>query len=335
MANKRVITGLIGAGRIGKMHAENIISRVPDAYLKSVADLNLDVKWAENVGIRVHTTDVASLLSDQEIEAVVIATPSSTHVSMIKLAAQAGKHIFCEKPIALFPEEINEAISAVKKAKVKLQVGFNRRFDPEFMQVHKMVQSGQIGDIHIIKVTNRDPLRPNLDFIPNSGGLFLDFSIHDIDTLRFISGSEIDEVYATGTVLIDPEIGKLGDIDTALITVKLKNGALGHIDLSRETKYGYDQQLEVFGTKGSAKVNNSTPTVASLTTINGVSTDKPHYSFVERYKEAFTIEIQEFIKCVKDDKTPRVSGNDALAAVKVAQAAGNSFKHNKPVRVDQ
>ena len=230
-----------------KMHAENIISHVPDAFLKSVADVKLDEKWAEYVGIPIRTTDVSSLLSDPEIEAVVIATPSSTHVSMIEQVAKAGKHIFCEKPIALCPEDINKAIVAVNNAGVKLQVGFNRRFDPEFMKVHEIVRSGQIGDIHIIKVTNRDPLRPSLEFIPDSGGLFLDFSIHDIDTLRFIGGCEVDEIYATGCVLIDPEIEKLGDIDTALVTVKLENGALCQIDLSRETKYGYDQQLEVFG----------------------------------------------------------------------------------------
>lgn len=334
MAQKKVVAGLIGAGRIGKMHAENIISHVPNAFLKAVVDVNLDKNWAANAGITVSTREINVILNDPEIEAVVIASPSSTHVSMIKLAAQAGKQIFCEKPIALTPESIKEAISSVKKAGVKLQVGFNRRFDPDFMKVHKMVQAGEVGTIHIIKVTNRDPMRPRLDFIPSSGGLFIDFSIHDFDTLRFISGSEVDEIFATGTVLVDPEIKKLGDIDTALITLRLTNGALCHIDLSRETKYGYDQQLEVFGTKGSALVRNTTPTNAMLTTQNGVFTDKPHYSFVERYKEAYIIELQEFFKCVQNNKKPTVTGDDALAAIKIAQAAGRSFKQNEPVRVE-
>jgi len=254
-------------------------------------------------------------------------------VSMIQLAAAAGKQIFCEKPIALSPEDIKKAVNAVKKAGVKLQVGFNRRFDPEFRRVHEMVKSGKIGDIHIIKVTNRDPLRPSLEFIPDSGGLFKDFSIHDMDTLRFISGCDVEEIYATGTVLVDPEIGKLGDIDTALITAKLSNGALCMIDLSRETKYGYDQQLEVLGTKGCAAVHNTSPTNASLSTANGIVKDKPHFSFVERYKEAYIIETREFIDCVLNDQEPIVTGDDALAAMQVAQAAGESFKINKPVRI--
>ncbi len=333
MVNKQVIAGLIGAGRIGKMHAKNIISHVPNAFLKAVVDEKLDKDWAEKVGIAVPTNDINIILNDPEIEAVVIATPSSTHVSMIKRAAAAGKQIFCEKPIALNPEAIEEVISAVKKAGVKLQVGFNRRFDPDFKKVHEMVQAGEVGDIHIVKVTNRDPKRPSLEFIPNSGGLFLDFSIHDLDTIRFISGAEIVEIFATGTVLVDPEIEKLGDIDTALITAKLSNGALCHIDLSRETNYGYDQQLEVFGTKGSANVRNTMPTNSMRVTIDGALTDKPHYSFVERYKQAFINELQEFFKCVQNNTQPTVTGNDALAAVKIAQAAGQSYKQNKPVRI--
>ena len=333
MEKKHVVLGLIGAGRIGKMHAENILSHVPNAFLKSVADPHLDKSWAARVGIPEQLNDVNALLNDPEIEAVVIATPSSTHVSMIQLAAQAGKHIFCEKPIALSPIDIGKAIDAVNKANVKLQVGFNRRFDPEFRKVRQFVQSGEIGDIHIIKITNRDPIRPNLDFIPDSGGLFLDFSIHDIDTLRFISGCDIVEIYATGAVLVDPEIGKLGDIDTALVTAKLDNGALCQIDLSRETKYGYDQQLEVLGTKGCASVHNTSPTNSSLATVNGIKKDKPFFSFVERYKEAYIIEVKEFIECVQNNQKPIVTGDDALAAIKVAQAAGESFKNNKPVRI--
>ena len=335
MAKKKVVLGLMGAGRIGKMHGENILAHVPNAFLKSVADSNLDKDWAERVGIPERLTDVNELLADKEIEAVVIATPSSTHVAMIQLAAAAGKQIFCEKPIALSPEDIKKAVNAAKEANVKLQVGFNRRFDPEFRKVHQLVQEGKVGDIHIIKLTNRDPLRPSLNSIPDSGGLFKDFSIHDMDTLRFISGCDVEEIYASGTVLVDPEIGKLGDIDTALIIAKLTNGALCMIDLSRETKYGYDQQLEVLGTKGCAAVHNTSPTNASFSTADGIVKDKPHFSFVERYKEAYIIEIKEFIDCVQNNQAPLVTGDDALAAMQVAQAAGESFKINKPVRIER
>lgn len=333
MAQKRIITGLLGAGRIGKMHAENIISSVPNAFLKAVADPKLDEDWAKNMDIPVRSRELDTLLSDPEIEAVVIATSSSLHVEMIKKVAAAGKHIFCEKPIAFKPELITEAIAAVRAAGVKLQVGFNRRFDPDFMKVQDAVESGRIGTTHIIKLTNRDPLRPSLDFIPNSGGLFMDFSIHDFDTVRYISHSEVEEIYATGAVLVDPKIGELGDIDTAMITIKLVNGSLCHIDLSRETHYGYDQQLEVFGSKGSVRARNTTPTNTMLTTANGVFTDKPHHSFVERYQEAFVNEMQTFFDCVEKNINPPVSGEDALAAVNMALAAQKSFEQNKPVRI--
>ncbi|MDZ7260920.1 MAG: Gfo/Idh/MocA family oxidoreductase, partial [candidate division KSB1 bacterium] len=255
------------------------------------------------------------------------------HVNLIKATAQTRKHIFCEKPIAFKPEVVNEAIEAVTAAGVMLQVGFNRRFDPDFRRVREVVQSGKIGTPHIIKITNRDPVRPSLDFIPQSGGLFMDFSIHDFDTLRFVSGSEVEEIYAAGAALIDPEIEKLGDIDTALITLKLTSGALCIIDLSRETNYGYDQQLEVFGSKGSIVARNTTPTNTMLSTADGVFTDKPHYSFVERYREGFIAELQEFFTCVREGKVPPVTGEDAVAAVKIAQAAELSFRQNKPVRI--
>lgn len=334
MAKNKIVAGLIGAGRIGKMHARNIITHMPDVFLKAVADCKPDEDWVKSLGIPVCASDCGTVLEDPEIEAVVIATPSSTHVDMITAAAQAGKQIFCEKPVAFKAEQVAEAISTVKAAGVKLQVGFNRRFDPDFAAVKEATASGKIGIPHIIRVTNRDPIRPDPAFIPDSGGLFMDFSIHDFDTVRFMSGSEVEEVYAAGTVLIDPEIERLGDIDTALITLKLTSGTLCIIDLSRETNYGYDQQVEVFGSKGSISARNTTPTNTVLSTARGVYSDKPHYSFVERYEEAFVMELRAFFKSVRDGTPPLVSGEDALAAVRIAQAAQDSFEQNKPVRID-
>ena len=330
---KKVIAGLIGAGRIGKMHAENIISRFPDVYLKTVVDIELDDVWVEKLGVEVRASDMHAILSDPEIEAVVIATPSSTHVDIICAVAQAGKHIFCEKPIAFNPDNILKAIAAVDKAGVLFQVGFNRRFDPDFNRVYKIVKGGEIGTPHIFKITNRDPFIPDLDFIPDSGGLFMDFCIHDFDTLRFLSGSEVKELYVAGAVLVDPEIEKLGDIDTALITLKMADGSLGIIDVCRETNYGYDQQIEVFGTKGSIRACNTTPTSTVLSTSEGVFTDKPYYSFVERYQEAYIAELRAFFSCVRTKKQPSVGGEDALAAVKIAISAQQSLSRNKPMRV--
>ncbi len=334
MSQKQITAALIGTGRIGKMHAENIISSVPGVCLKTVVDLDLDYKWAEKCGIKVKSNDINQILNDPEIDAVVIATPSASHVDMIKTVAESGKQIFCEKPIAFDPVKISKTIEIVNSAGVKLQVGFNRRFDPDFSRVKEAVKAGEVGDIHIIKITNRDPVRPDLNFIPDSGGLFMDFSVHDFDTMRYLSGSEAEEIYAAGAVLIDPEMKKLNDIDTALITVKLTNGGLCIIDNSRETNYGYDQQIEVFGNKGSISAKNTTPTNTVLCSQNGVFRDKPHFSFVERYQQAFILEMSEFFRWVREEGEPPVSGTDALAAVNMARSAQLSLQKNKPVRVE-
>ncbi|UCH63949.1 MAG: inositol 2-dehydrogenase [Fidelibacterota bacterium] len=333
MAENKITAGLIGAGRIGKMHAENITAHIPDVFLKAVADPKLDESWAEKRGIPVRSLDMQVVLDDPEIEAVVIATPSTTHVALVCAAARAGKQIFCEKPIAFEPEAVNEAISAVESAGIRFQVGFNRRFDPDFATLKEAVAAGKIGTPHIIRITNRDPVRPDPAFLPDSGGLFMDFSIHDFDTLRFMSGDEVEEIYAAGTVLIDPEIERIGDIDTALITLKLTSGALCIIDNSRETNYGYDQQVEVFGSKGSISARNTTPTNTVLSTTDGVFTDRPYPSFIERYKAAFVAELRSFFTSVRDRTPTLVSGQDALAAVRIARAAQRSCEQNRPVRV--
>ena len=331
MIRKKIIFGLIGAGRIGKMHAENILANFPFVNLKTVVDLKLDFAWAEKVGIPVRSQKITAIFDDLKIDAVVITTPSDTHVQMIEVMAEAGKHIFCEKPIAFEPDMIRQAITAVEKAGVILQVGFNRRFDPDFLKVRKAVESGVIGEPHIINMTNRDPKRPALEFIPGSGGLFMDFCIHDFDMIRFLTGSEVDEIYVRGANLIDPKIGELGDIDTALLTLKLSSGALGIINVCRETNYGYDQQVEVFGSKGSILAQNRRPTSVVLSRKDGVFMDQPLYSFIERYKQAYIAELNGFINCVEDGEKPVVDGHDALKAVLVAVAAQQSLKLNQPV----
>ncbi len=333
LSTRTIIAGLVGAGRIGRMHAANIMALVPGVNLKWVADTALDEEWAANSGIPRYTREISEMLADPELEAVVIATSSTAHVSVIKTVAAAGKHIFCEKPIAFIPEEIEDATKAAGDAGVKLQVGFNRRFDPDFRRVREAVETGAVGDVHIIRITNRDPVRPTLEFIPHSGGLFMDFCIHDFDTVRYISGVEVEEIHVMGAALIDPEIEKLGDIDTALITLKLSNGALCTIDNSRETNYGYDQQIEVFGSKGSIWARNTTPTMAHLSTAEGVFTDKPHFSFVERFEQAFVEEQRQFFACVREEKPVPVSGEDAMAAVRISQAAARSHQSNEPVRI--
>ncbi|GAB1482949.1 inositol 2-dehydrogenase [Treponema sp.] len=330
--------GVIGAGRIGKIHAENIAYFIPEARLEGVADVNLSAEmeaWAKGLGARIVSKDPKDLLSDSNIDAVIICSSTDTHADLTIAAAKAGKHIFCEKPIDLTIAKVQAALSAVKTAKVKLQVGFNRRFDHNFSRIKELSLAGDLGDIHIVKITSRDPAPPPAKYVAVSGGIFMDMMIHDFDMARFQAGSEIVEVHATGAVLIDPEIGKAGDIDTAIVSLKFANGAIGVIDNSRKAIYGYDQRVEVFGSKGSAQAENDTPSTVKLSNDLGVIGEKPLYFFLERYKAAFIDEMKAFVAAVRDGTEPPVTGEDGLRNLLVAMAAKKSLMENRPVRIDE
>jgi len=326
--------GLIGAGRIGKMHAENLM-QIPEARLKAVASPHLDPVWAETLGVPVGTTDIDVVLGDPEIEAVVIASSSGLHIELIQRAAEAGKHVFCEKPVAFEPGPIEEILKITADVGVRLQVGFNRRFDPSILKASRIVQGGGIGDIHTVRVTNRDPIPPDIAFVKRSGGLFFDFTVHDFDAVRFLGGSEIVELFAVGEVLVDPRIGAAGDIDTAVITLRLANGALAVIDNSRHAVYGQDQRFEVFGSSGSVAVDNIRATFTSTSTTDGVFSERLHGSFGDRYQEAFVAELKDFVRCVREGEVPAVGAQDALEAVRAAHAARQSLKENRPIRLDE
>jgi len=330
---KPVTFGIIGAGRIGKLHADNLLSRVDGARLKAITDPFLDEDWAASRNIPLTGKDHRILLDDPEIDAILIGSPSAEHAPQMIECAETGKHIFCEKPIALDPEIIRNALAEVDKSGVKLQVGFNRRFDPNFSAVQHQVASGALGDPHIIRITSRDPAPPPAEYVAGSGGMFLDMTIHDFDMARFLSGSEVNEVHAYGAVLVDPEIGKAGDIDTAVISLKFANGALGIIENSRKAVYGYDQRVEVFGAKGTAMADNNTPTSMIVLNESGTIRDKPLYFFLERYKTAFISELQAFVDAIREDKPTLVSGKDGLVPVLIAMAAKESLKTGKPVQV--
>jgi len=330
---KPVTFGIIGAGRIGKLHADNLLSRVDGACLKAITDPFLDEDWAASRNIPLTGKDHRILLDDPEIDAILIGSPSAEHAPQMIECAEAGKHIFCEKPIALDPEIIRNALAEVDKSGVKLQVGFNRRFDPNFSAVQHQVASGALGDPHIIRITSRDPAPPPAEYVAGSGGMFLDMTIHDFDMARFLSSSEVTEVHAYGAALVDPEIGKAGDIDTAVISLKFANGALGIIENSRKAVYGYDQRVEVFGAKGTAMADNNTPTSMVVLNESGTIRDKPLYFFLERYKTAFVAEMQAFVDAIREDKPTLVSGKDGLVPVLIAMAAKESLKTGKPVQV--
>ncbi len=330
--------GLIGAGRIGKLHGELLTYHVPEAEIRAVADIHIDQaeQWAEKLNISKSklTTDHTTILTDSEIEAVLICSSTDTHSQFIIEAAEAGKHIFCEKPIDFDVDRIKAALNAVKEAGVKLQIGFNRRFDHNFRKVREAVEDGKIGDVHMVKITSRDPAPPPIEYVKVSGGIFLDMSIHDFDMARYLSASEVEEVYAQGAVLIDPAIGDVGDIDTAVITLKFKNNAMGVIDNSRQAVYGYDQRVEVFGSKGCIEVQNDVPNSSKLSTSDGVISEKPLYFFLERYQMSYVEELKAFVDAIINDEEPQVTGNDGLQPVLIGLAALKSLREKRAVKID-
>jgi myo-inositol 2-dehydrogenase/D-chiro-inositol 1-dehydrogenase len=332
----KLTIGIIGAGRIGKLHVDNLKVNA-QIRVKSVSDIaiaHLEL-WAKEKQIEVLTTDYQELLSDPEINAVFICSPTNTHATIIKEAAAAGKHIFCEKPVSFSVEETEEALEAVKKAGVTLQVGFNRRFDSNFRKIRQLVLEGEIGTPHILRITSRDPQPPGVDYIKSSGGLFMDMTIHDFDMARYVMGSEVVEVSAYGAVLVDPAIGEAGDIDTAIISLKFANGALGVIDNSRRAAYGYDQRLEIFGDKGAAQADNNRENTVEVSTAAHVSKEKPLYFFLERYTQAYINEVTEFADAILKNQQVSCSGFDGLQAERIAEAAKKSLETGVPVQLKQ
>jgi myo-inositol 2-dehydrogenase/D-chiro-inositol 1-dehydrogenase len=334
--NRKVKIAVIGTGRMGSVHVRNIARQIPEADLVAICDIRLEVAQAVADGLDIQRVvkDYHELLADPEIEAILIATSTNTHAFIMKDVASAGKHIFCEKPLALGLEEIDEALVVVAKAGVKLQVGFNRRFDKSFQQVRAIVASGEIGRPCILRITDRDPEVPALEFLRVSGGMFLDQTIHDFDMARFQVG-EIEEVYATGGVLIEPELKEFGDIDTNVVTLKFANGAVGAIDNSRQAVYGYDQRLEVFCSNGTAMANNEFENASVMGTPGGfLSAKLPHF-FMQRYAPCYVEEVRQFIECVREDKPTPTTGADGRAAVVLGHAAWKSLRENRPVKVNE
>jgi myo-inositol 2-dehydrogenase/D-chiro-inositol 1-dehydrogenase len=332
---KNLRFGVIGAGRIGKIHAENLATRIPGVEVAAIADV--DLKSAQELALHLHVPaavdDYHAILSDPTIDAVAICSSTDTHAKIVVEAAQAGKHIFCEKPIDHDLAKIDAALEAVEKAGVKLQIGFNRRFDPNFRKVRAMVADGKIGDPHIIRITSRDPAPPPVSYVKVSGGMFLDMTIHDFDMARYLSGSEVEEVYVAAGVMVDPGIGEAGDVDTAVITLRFANGAIGTIDNSRKAIYGYDQRVEVFGSEGMVQADNNTPDNDVYFNADGVHSAKPLYFFLERYMDSFIAELKDFVQSIQENTTPPVVGMDGRIPVVIGMAAKKSYLEHRPVKL--
>ena len=330
------VVGVIGAGRIGRIHTENLM-RMHDVDVTRVADPRGDecAEWASSLGLDGVAKGPEAILDDPSIKAVFICSPTDTHASLIGEAAARGKNIFCEKPIDLDLGEAREALNKASRAGVRLQVGFNRRFDHNFRHLREVVASGGVGDPHIIRITSRDPEPPPPEYIASSGGIFLDMAIHDFDMARFLAGAEVEQVYATGACLVDPEIGKAGDIDTAVTILSFTGGLKAVIDNSRQAVYGYDQRVEVFGSAGSIEAENDRPNTVRTMSATGTNTDRPLWFFLERYAEAYAREARAFIDALQKDGAVPVSGEDGVAALRIALAATRSLREGRPVALEE
>jgi inositol 2-dehydrogenase len=329
---RKVRIGFAGLGRMGRIHVANLASRCASAQLACVFDANSEV--AREVGEAVEVPWAKSyddILADDTIEAVAIATPTGTHAELSVRAAQAGKHVFCEKPISLDRQTTLETIDAVGATGVKFQIGFHRRFDPDWVAAVERMQAGELGDVYLFRTSLRDMKPPKVEFLAGSGGFFVDVTVHDLDVARWMVG-EIMEVSAHGTALSDPGFAEIGDIDTAVVVVRFENGALGIIDNSRAAGYGYECSTEVMGSKATVRIDHPqyrhyewrTPGVACY----GLARD-----FEQRYPWAYVEELEAFARCVRDDVPPRVTGLDALAAFDLASAADRAWRAGRPVRV--
>ena len=329
--------GIIGAGRIGRVHAESLVYRIPAASVLMIADVNEKAarEVAARLGIPKTVSDYRALLAAPEIQAILVCSSTDTHARITQEAAQAGKHIFCEKPISHSLAEIDETLAAVEKAGVKLQVGFNRRFDANFRRVRRAVESGEIGEPSLLHIISRDPAPPPVEYVKRSGGMFLDMTIHDFDMARYLIGAEVEEVFTLAGVRIDPAIGAAGDVDTAVVMLKFADGVIGTIDNSRRAAYGYDQRVEILGSKGSIATLNNYPNQAVVSDGQSVRRDLPLNFFMDRYTESFATEVSEFVDAVAGGKPVPVGGRDGRVSVVIALAAMKSWREGRPVRLSE
>ena len=326
--------GLLGAGRIGKVHAKAVTAN-PKAKLVAVADAMAPAAQAiaDQYGCDVRT--IAQILAASDIDAVVICTPTDTHADLIEQFTNAGKAVFCEKPIDLSLDRVKACLKVVRANKGTLMVGFNRRFDPHFMAVRAEIDKGSIGAVEMVTITSRDPGAPPVEYIARSGGIFRDMTIHDFDMARFLLGEEVAEVSAMAAVLVDPAIGKAGDSDSVQVMLKTATGKMALISNSRRATYGYDQRIEVHGSKGVVSAENQRPVSIELANGSGYTRPPLHDFFMTRYTEAYAAEITAFIEAVGAKKAAAPSGEDGLLALALAEAALKSVKEGRMVKVSE
>lgn len=337
-AAPQIRVGIIGAGRIGQVHAETLAYRCPEAKPEMIVDFFPDVAKdvAAKYGIPKSGKEYMEIIENPDIDAVWICSPSSLHKEQIIAASNAGKHIFCEKPLAVEIAEADEVIEAVDKSGVKMMLAFQRRFDSNFARAKQAIEDGVVGDPYTFHLTSRDPAPPPVEYILKSGGLHNDMAIHDLDVARFLMGCECEEITALGACRVDPKIASEGgDIDTALTVLKFENGAFGTIDNCRKSPQGYDQRVEVFGSNGQVSFGNNYPNAMTIADATSVRTDTPYSFFMDRYMDAYRNETIEFVKAIVNDTEPPTNARDGRAAMVMAKAAKMSLVENRPVKISE
>ena len=326
---------IIGLGRIGKIHLGNL-QAIDEVEIVGICDPTDEAKvFSNKAGLTFYQKDFTDVAGEVQADAIVICSPTDTHANYVSIAAKKGIDVFCEKPLDLSLQKVKRILKIVNESKIKLMLGFNRRFDSEFQSVKEKIVNGHIGDIHTIKITSRDPSPPPINYIKSSGGMFLDMTIHDFDMIRYLTNKKIVEVYAKGDALVNPEIAKAGDIDTAIINLTFEDGSMAVIDNCRKAVYGYDQRVEVFGSKGMVQSKNKFDKYTLTYSENGVTSALPQHFFLERYADAYKKEIDHFIDCIRHKKTPEVSGFDGLMSLVLGLCAKESLNCNKPVLVSE
>ncbi len=332
MGNSPLPIGLLGAGRIGRIHGGNMAAH-PKARLAAIADASPEAARtvAEATGARVATVD--EILAAPDIDAVVICTPTDTHADLIERAARAGKAIFCEKPVSLDAERTRACLKVVEQTSAQLMIGFNRRFDPSFSALRRRIGEGEIGMVELVTILSRDPAPPSFEYLARSGGLFRDMMIHDFDMARFLLGEEPVEVHAVASCLVDPAIKGAGDVDTAAVMLKTARGRIVQISNSRRATYGYDQRIEVHGSKGMIRAGNIHRTTVEVATASGFTADPVQDFFLERYADAYRAELDAFLTAVKAGTACDPTGHDGLMAQRLADAATESAQSGRPVKL--
>jgi myo-inositol 2-dehydrogenase/D-chiro-inositol 1-dehydrogenase len=321
---------LFGAGRIGKIHGGNVV-RQPGVRLKHVVDVNAEAARALATTLDASVSDVATAMNDPAVKAVIIASSTDTHADLIMRAAAAGKAIFCEKPVDLDLVRARTCAEAVKRAGVTCLIGFQRRYDPTFAGLKAKLDAGEIGTPEMLIQTSRDPGPPPVEYIRVSGGIYKDMLIHDFDVFRWILADEAESVYATGSCLVDPAIGREGDVDSTAVTIRTKRGRLAQINTTRRAAYGYDQRFEVIGAKGMLQAGNHRPTEVTVSNGTSVSSDLPEHFFLERYRAAYANEMAHFFDAIGQNKPVRTTIDDGVAALVLADAATTSWREQRIV----